>query len=123
MEALSKERTLAAPSTPALQDTFLTHLCDNNIDVTMFLVNGIKLVGRIKRFDNFTVMLVRGSGTQIVFKHAISAIYPAEPVELIAPAPREDRATKAVELPGVALQPVWSGRIKPPQPSNGASPT
>jgi host factor-I protein len=87
MEALSKERTLAAPSTPALQDTFLTHLCDNNIDVTMFLVNGIKLVGRIKRFDNFTVMLVRGNGTQVVFKHAISAIYPAEPVELIAPAP------------------------------------
>jgi host factor-I protein len=32
-------------------------------------------------------MLVRGSGTQVVFKHAISAIYPAEPVELIAPAP------------------------------------
>jgi host factor-I protein len=87
MEALSKERTLAAPSTPALQDTFLTHLCDNNIDVTMFLVNGIKLVGRIKRFDNFTVMLVRGNGTQVVFKHAISAINPAEPVELIAPAP------------------------------------
>jgi host factor-I protein len=55
--------------------------------VTMFLVNGIKLVGRIKRFDNFTVMLVRGNGTQVVFKHAISAINPAEPVELIAPAP------------------------------------
>jgi host factor-I protein len=87
VEALSKERTLAAPSTPALQDAFLTHLCDNNIDVTMFLVNGIKLVGRIKRFDNFTVMLVRGNGTQVVFKHAISAINPAEPVELIAPAP------------------------------------
>jgi host factor-I protein len=72
---------------PALQDTFLMHLCDNNIDVTMFLVNGIKLVGRIKRFDNFTVMLVRGNGTQVVFKHAISAINPAEPVELITPAP------------------------------------
>jgi host factor-I protein len=49
----------------------------------MFLVNGIRLQGQIRQFDNFTVMLVRGSGTQVVFKHAISAIYPAEPVELI----------------------------------------
>jgi len=78
---------VAVQSTSILQDAFLKHLRDNNIDVTMFLVNGIKLVGRIKRFDNFTVMLVQGNGTQVVFKHAISAIYPAEPVELIAPAP------------------------------------
>jgi len=66
---------------------FLNHLRDNKLDVTMFLVNGIRLQGQIRRFDNFTVMLVRGSGTQVVFKHAIAAIYPAEPVELIAPAP------------------------------------
>ncbi|WP_114948745.1 RNA chaperone Hfq [Microvirga calopogonii] len=78
---------MAAPSTPALQDTFLKHLRDNNIEVTMFLVNGIKLVGRIKRFDNFTVQLVRGTGTQIVFKHAISTIHPWEPVELTELAP------------------------------------
>ena len=50
---------MAAPNTPSLQDTFLKHLCDNNIDVTMFLVNGIKLVGQIRQFDNFTVRLVR----------------------------------------------------------------
>ncbi len=51
----------------------------------MFLVNGIRLEGQIKRFDNFTVMLVRGTGTQVVFKHAISAIHPSEPVQLIEP--------------------------------------
>jgi host factor-I protein len=76
---------MAAPNTPSLQDTFLKHLCDNNIDVTMFLVNGIKLVGQIRQFDNFTVRLVRGSGTQVVYKHAISAIHPVEPVELLSP--------------------------------------
>jgi host factor-I protein len=65
---------------------FLTHLRDSEIEVMMFLVNGIKLVGRIKRFDSYTVQLARGSGTQIVFKHAISAINPAEPVELLDPA-------------------------------------
>jgi host factor-I protein len=62
---------------------FLTHLRDSEIEVMMFLVNGIKLVGRIKRFDSYTVQLARGSGTQMVFKHAISAINPAEPVELL----------------------------------------
>jgi host factor-I protein len=78
---------VVTPGTPPIQDLFLKHLRDNKLDVTMFLVNGIRLQGQIRQFDNFTVMLVRGSGTQVVFKHAISAIYPAEPVELIAPAP------------------------------------
>jgi host factor-I protein len=68
-----------------IQDMFLKHLRDNEIEVMMFLVNGIKLMGRIKRFDSYTVQLVRGNGTQIVFKHAISAINPAEPIELTDP--------------------------------------
>jgi host factor-I protein len=35
------------------------------------------------RFDNLTAMLARVTGTQVVYKHAISAIYPAEPVQLL----------------------------------------
>ena len=81
---LDEGSNVVTPGTPPIQDLFLKHLRDNKLDVTMFLVNGIRLQGQIRQFDNFTVMLVRGSGTQVVFKHAISAIYPAEPVELIA---------------------------------------
>jgi host factor-I protein len=88
-DTLKRGSNVATPVTPPIQDAFLKHLCDNNIDVTMFLVNGIKLVGRIKRFDNFTVQLVRGTGTQVVYKHAISAINPAEPVELRDPTSSE----------------------------------
>ncbi len=51
----------------------------------MFLVNGIRLLGRIRRFDNFTVELVRDGRSQIIYKHAISAINPAEPVQLAGP--------------------------------------
>jgi host factor-I protein len=69
--------------TPTIQDLFLRRHRDSEIEVMMFLVNGIKLVGRIKRFNNYTVQLVRGNGTQIVYKHAISAIQPVEPIELI----------------------------------------
>jgi host factor-I protein len=74
---------LTAQRTPMIQDIFLKQLRDSETEVMMFLVNGIKLVGRIKRFDNYMVQLVRGTGTQIVYKHAISAINPVEPVELV----------------------------------------
>ncbi len=73
---------MALHSTASLQDIFLTYLRDRRIEVTVFLVNGIRLQGQIRTFDTFTVHLVRGTGTQVVYKHAISAINPAEPVEL-----------------------------------------
>jgi host factor-I protein len=83
--ACRRNRQLAAQSTSALQDAFLKHLRDNQLEVTMFLVNGIRLLGRIERFDNYTVQLMRGSSSQVVFKHAISAISPAESVQLMDP--------------------------------------
>jgi host factor-I protein len=64
---------------------FLEHLRDSRMEVMMFLVNGIRLLGRIRRFDNFTVELVRDGRSQIIYKHAISAINPAEPVQLTGP--------------------------------------
>jgi host factor-I protein len=70
------------PSTAPLQDAFLKHVRDGNFEVMLFLVNGIRLQGRIARFDNYTVQLMRGSSSQVIFKHAISAISPAEPIQL-----------------------------------------
>jgi host factor-I protein len=64
---------------------FLDHLRDSRIEVMMFLVNGIRLLGQIRRFDNFTVELVRDGRSQIIYKHAISAINSAEPVQLAGP--------------------------------------
>jgi len=84
-KALAKEQRVAAQSISTLQDLFLNHVRDHRVDVTIFLANGIRLQGQIRSFDNFTVQLVRGSGTQLVYKHAISAIHPAEPVELTDP--------------------------------------
>ena len=77
---------MPAQSTSSLQDLFLKHLRDHRVEVTIFLANGIRLQGQIRSFDNFTIQLVRGSGTQVVYKHAISAINPAEPIELTDPA-------------------------------------
>jgi host factor-I protein len=82
---LPRGSTVTVQRTPMIQDMFPKHLRDSEIEVMMFLVNGIKLVGRIRRFDQYTVQLARGAGTQIVYKHAISAINPAEPVQLTDP--------------------------------------
>ena len=73
-------------STPGLQDLFLKHLRDHRVEVTVFLANGIRLQGQIRSFDNFTLQLVRGTGTQLIYKHAVSAINPAEPIQLVDPA-------------------------------------
>ena len=80
---------MSAQSTEALQGMFLNHVRDNRVEVTIFLANGIRLQGQIRSFDNFKVQLVRGNGTQIVYKHAISTILPAEPVQLVDSASSE----------------------------------
>ena len=60
----------------SLQDTFLRHVQDQSVPVTVFLVNGVKLQGFITHFDRFGVSLTRDQHTQLLYKHAISAIYP-----------------------------------------------
>jgi host factor-I protein len=73
---------MAAERTLSLQDEFLAQLRANNIQVMMFLVNGVRLQGTVTWFDKFTLQLSRGGTSQIVYKHAISAINPEEPVPL-----------------------------------------
>jgi host factor-I protein len=79
---------VAVQSTSSLQDTFLKHLQDNRVEVTIFLANGIRLQGQIRSFDNYAVQLARGGSSQVVYKHAISTIHPAEPIELMDPTSR-----------------------------------
>lgn len=51
----------------------------------MFLINGIRLNGRIERFDRYTILLSRGGASQVVYKHAISTIVPPEGFQVNAP--------------------------------------
>jgi host factor-I protein len=66
----------------SVQDVFLNALRKQKIPVTIFLVNGVKLQGIITWFDNFSVLLRRDAHSQLVYKHAISTIMPAQPVQL-----------------------------------------
>jgi host factor-I protein len=65
-----------------LQDMFLNGLRRSKIPVTMFLVKGVKLQGIITWFDNFSVLLRRDGQAQLIYKHAISTIMPAQPLDL-----------------------------------------
>jgi host factor-I protein len=65
-----------------LQDVFLTSVRDAGVQVTMFLVNGVMLQGRIAAFDLFCMLLEREGYVQLAYKHAVSTIQPATPVDL-----------------------------------------
>jgi host factor-I protein len=57
----------------SVQNSFLEDLCRSQVPVAVFLINGIRLQGRIESFDAFAVS-IRNSVFQVVYKHAISTI-------------------------------------------------
>ncbi len=64
-----------------LQDAFLNTLRKEKVNVSIFLVNGIKLHGVVDSFDQYVVML-KNAVTQMVYKHAISTVVPATAVKV-----------------------------------------
>lgn len=64
-----------------LQDIFLNQMRKEKVPVTIYLVNGARLTGTIKGFDNF-VILLKQENQQLVYKHAISTIIPDRPIEI-----------------------------------------
>jgi host factor-I protein len=89
---------------------FLNSLRRSKTPVTMFLVKGVKLQGIITWFDNFSVLLRRDGQAQLIYKHAISTIMPAQPLDLA----EIDRAfTEQVEKKKpVLLQEVFLGAVR-----------
>ncbi len=73
---------MSSEKTQNLQDTFLNHCRKQKVPLTIFLVNGVKLQGVITWFDNFCVLLRRDGHSQLVYKHAISTVMPAQPISL-----------------------------------------
>jgi host factor-I protein len=65
-----------------LQDIFLSRVRDVAVPVTMFLVNGVMLQGRIAAYDLFCMLLEREGFVQLAYKHAVSTIQPVAPVDL-----------------------------------------
>ena len=70
-----------------LQDSFLTQIIKDNISVSIYLLNGIKLQGQIKSFDQYVIVL-SGTTPQLVYKHSVSTVVPSQ--EIIFELPDSD---------------------------------
>jgi host factor-I protein len=81
-----------------LQDPFLNTLRREHVPVSIYLVNGIKLQGQIESFDQYVVLL-KNTVTQMVYKHAISTVVPARPVNFASDAEADDHTAS---LPAIA---------------------
>lgn len=64
-----------------LQDNFLNQVRKDGIPVTIHLVNGFQIKGTVRGFDSFVVMVDAMGKQQMIYKHAISTITPAQPVK------------------------------------------
>ena len=65
-----------------VQDTFLNQLRRERRPITMFLMNGFQMRGIVTGFDGFTLILDTDGRQQLIYKHAISTIIPALPVNI-----------------------------------------
>jgi host factor-I protein len=83
---------MASEKSQNVQDVFLNHIRKSKIPVTVFLINGVKLQGIVTWFDNFSVLLRRDAHSQLVYKHAISTIMPAGPIQLFEAAKEVEEA-------------------------------
>ncbi len=73
-----------------LQDVFLSSVRAAEVQVTMFLVNGVMLQGRVAAYDLFCMLLEREGYVQLAYKHAVSTIQPVTPVDLTGGEPDDE---------------------------------
>lgn len=78
-----KEHSGVTAKTINLQDNFLNQVRKDGISVTIHLVNGFQIKGTVRGFDNFIVMIDSMGKQQMIYKHAISTITPAQMVKVL----------------------------------------
>ena len=77
-----------------IQDTFLNTARKERTNITIYLLSGVKLTGRIRSFDKYSVVLETNNLEQLIFKHAISTVamgrthaHAERPTMISAPSP------------------------------------
>ena len=79
-----------------IQDSFLNTARKERASITIYLLSGVKLTGRIRSFDKYSVVLEANGQEQLIFKHAISTVVMGRVVSThVAHVPHPDRATGA----------------------------
>jgi host factor-I protein len=84
-----------------IQDTFLNTVRKDKSPITIYLVSGVKLTGKIRSFDKYSVLLENNAQEQLIFKHAISTVVSGRaPVHGERPVHAGDRPPVAGTPPG-----------------------
>jgi host factor-I protein len=68
-----------------IQEAFLNNARKEKTFLTIYLMSGVKLSGRIKSFDKYSVVLETNNQEQLIFKHAISTVVVSRPFHGSAP--------------------------------------
>jgi len=90
------------PATQNIQDTFLNAARKERSSITLYLMSGVKLTGRIRSFDKYSVVLETNNQEQLIFKHAISTVAVAkahgfsDKPRVVSPAPASDSGETSV---------------------------
>jgi host factor-I protein len=72
-----------------IQDSFLNTARKDKSAITLYLLSGVKLTGRIRSFDKYSLVLETGNQEQLIFKHAISTVVMPKTAHLERPAGAE----------------------------------
>jgi len=84
-----------------IQDSFLNTARKEKSNITIYLLSGVKLTGRIRSFDKYSVVLETNNQEQLIFKHAISTVAVAkahgfsEKPRVVSPAPASESGEPA----------------------------
>ena len=84
-------------SSQNIQDSFLNNARKEKMAVTIYLVGGVRLNGRIKSFDKYSLILESNNQEHLVFKHAISTVVTARPMHSAAHSATASRAEDSPE--------------------------
>jgi host factor-I protein len=84
-----------------IQDSFLNNARKEKLNLTIYLLSGVKLTGRIRSFDKYSVVLETNNQEQLIFKHAISTVamgrimhgHGDKPTVVPTPTPTTDNAS------------------------------
>ncbi len=83
-----------------LQDQFLSALTQGRVPVTIYLMNGIRLLGELEFYDQYGLLL-RGNSQQFVYKHAIATVVPSRDVPGAA---RHENEVESAVIPAKILR-------------------
>src|SRR5580765_7324696 len=71
---LQGDRQMENKPAQNIQDSFLNTARKEKLNITIYLLSGVKLTGRIRSFDKYSVVLETNNQEQLIFKHAISTV-------------------------------------------------